>query len=240
MLNHQTPLPPAHEEVGTLDVHSIFLTIQGEGPFAGHPAVFIRLHGCNLQCPGCDTEYTETLERLTPEMITRRISDTGHTAGLIVITGGEPFRQNITATVWHLLNNDYYVQVESNGVFAPSTGLPIEDDRFTLVVSPKTAKIHPITAKAAHVYKYVISDSDVADDGLPVSALHHPLPEGKTVARPPEGWVGAVYINPMDEYSPRLNKNNYEAAVNAVLNGTGNWSGPMILGVQMHKIVGLP
>ena len=38
-----------------LDVHSIFHTIQGEGPYCGHPAVFIRLAGCNLQCPGCDT-----------------------------------------------------------------------------------------------------------------------------------------------------------------------------------------
>ena len=40
---------------GTLEVHSIFKTIQGEGPFCGTPAVFIRLAGCNLQCPWCDT-----------------------------------------------------------------------------------------------------------------------------------------------------------------------------------------
>lgn len=216
MLNTQTPLPPAQEDVGTLDVHSIFLTIQGEGPYAGHPAVFIRLHGCNLQCPGCDTEYTDSLLKLTPDMIARQVRDTGHSAGLIVITGGEPFRQNITATVWHLISQGYNVQVESNGVFAPSTGLPFDDERFTLVVSPKTAKIHPMTAKAAHVYKYVICESNVAEDGLPISALHHPLPEGRTVARPPVGWVGEVYINPMDEYSTRLNENNYKAAVSTL------------------------
>ena len=38
-----------------LDITEIFFTIQGEGPFSGHRAVFIRLAGCNLQCPACDT-----------------------------------------------------------------------------------------------------------------------------------------------------------------------------------------
>ena len=45
---------PSYE--GTLQVHSIFKTIQGEGPFCGTPCVFVRLAGCNLQCPACDTD----------------------------------------------------------------------------------------------------------------------------------------------------------------------------------------
>ena len=31
-------------------VHSMFHTLQGEGPFAGHPALFVRFAGCNLRC----------------------------------------------------------------------------------------------------------------------------------------------------------------------------------------------
>ena len=60
MKNQQLADKPVLNETGlSLQVNSIFYTIQGEGPFAGRPAIFIRLAGCNLQCPGCDTEYTK-------------------------------------------------------------------------------------------------------------------------------------------------------------------------------------
>lgn len=36
----------------TLKVTSLFYTIQGEGPYSGWPAVFIRLSHCNLKCFG--------------------------------------------------------------------------------------------------------------------------------------------------------------------------------------------
>ena len=34
---------------GLYRVHSMFLTEQGEGPFSGDAAVFVRLEGCNIQ-----------------------------------------------------------------------------------------------------------------------------------------------------------------------------------------------
>lgn len=40
-------------------VVDIFNTIQGEGPHAGLPAIFIRFGGCNLACSFCDTEFDE-------------------------------------------------------------------------------------------------------------------------------------------------------------------------------------
>ena len=45
------------------EVQEIFLTIQGEGPYAGTPAIFIRLGGCNLACNFCDTEF-ESFEKM--------------------------------------------------------------------------------------------------------------------------------------------------------------------------------
>ena len=49
-------------------VNEIFYSIQGEGRFTGTAAVFIRLSGCNLRCPFCDTHH-ETFEEMDEEEI---------------------------------------------------------------------------------------------------------------------------------------------------------------------------
>ncbi|MCX7881657.1 MAG: 7-carboxy-7-deazaguanine synthase QueE [Brevinematales bacterium] len=36
-------------------IEEIFVSLQGETPFAGIPFVFVRLSGCNLRCQYCDT-----------------------------------------------------------------------------------------------------------------------------------------------------------------------------------------
>ncbi|WP_046973456.1 7-carboxy-7-deazaguanine synthase QueE, partial [Dyella japonica] len=94
-------------------------TIQGEGPFCGQPAVFVRLAGCNLQCPGCDTNYTSNRKKMSHSDIWQEIV---HVTGeaktkLVVITGGEPFRQpEVVNFINYLIDmKGYRVQVETNG-----------------------------------------------------------------------------------------------------------------------------
>src|SRR5262245_47225069 len=59
-----SPLAPGHrlrpllgQRPGTLVVHEIYRSIQGESTFAGLPCVFVRLTACHLRCGYCDTPH---------------------------------------------------------------------------------------------------------------------------------------------------------------------------------------
>lgn len=224
-----------YQDQPMLEVHSIFYTIQGEGPFSGTPAVFIRLAGCNLQCPFCDTDYSSDRTAISPEEIARSVMRQPlKGGGLVVITGGEPFRQNIGPLLERLLLAGYYVQVETNGSLEPKFDLDLLGTQLDypsgvyIVVSPKTPKIHPLFAEIAHAYKYVLSADSVGPDDLPDVVLghgHHP------VARPPH--LTPVYLSPMDSGNPGANEANVKAAVKACL------SRGHILQLQIHKLIGV-
>lgn len=215
----------------TLSVHSIFYTIQGEGPFCGHPAVFIRLAGCNLQCPGCDTEYTQGRETITVQEIIARVersySHSKNLRPLIVITGGEPFRQNL-AVLCRMLTRWYRVQIETNGT------LGFKDiDAFKhvdIVCSPKAGKIHYDILAHANWYKYVLHHESVCpEDGLPILALDHSA--SPKVFRPPLG--STVYLQPMDCKNEETNKKNLQAVLTSCLRFG------YIMQLQQHKLIGV-
>lgn len=223
------------DPTGIVEVHHTFFTIQGEGPFTGERAVFIRLAGCNLQCPGCDTEYTSQRTRMTPAEVVAKIQNDHPelpTGGLVVISGGEPFRQNTGEMCYALRQAGYEVQIESNGVRAPDelTIELVQRNEVTLVISPKTKAIAKINGEIAHAFKYVLSADNIdPDDGLPIQALEHrAVPR---VARPPEGFGGIVYINPYDEKDEALNARHLAAAVQSCMQHGYR------LGVQLHKLI---
>ncbi len=41
--------------MSTLNINEMFETIQGEGAHTGIPSIFVRLQGCPVGCPWCDT-----------------------------------------------------------------------------------------------------------------------------------------------------------------------------------------
>ena len=128
-INTQPPEVVQRTDGVDIDLHSVFRTIQGEGPHAGRAAVFVRLAGCNLQCPLCDTEYTEGRTEHRSLVLAEQIDvafgkDSPLPTGLVVITGGEPFRQNIGRFVAQLVKLGFHVQVETNGRLAPQ-GAPL-------------------------------------------------------------------------------------------------------------------
>ena len=220
---------------GTLDVHSIFYTIQGEGPFCGQPAIFIRLAGCNLQCPGCDTDYTDGRHRMGHNAILQEVAEQckdeypSAPKPLIVVTGGEPFRQDIAAMCNALISEGHMVQIETNGTLPPSRNL---HENVAIVVSPKTGKINENIVARITALKYVVQSNAVLPrDGLPTRALLHPC--SPSVAKPPADYKGPIYIQPMDEGNLSKNKRNLAEAMDSCMkNG-------YTLQVQMHKVIGV-
>lgn len=221
-----------------LDVHSIFFTIQGEGPFCGTPAVFVRLAGCNLQCPFCDTEYTKGRRLMSRLQIIDAIADTKlRPGGLVVITGGEPFRQDLGDLLNGLINCGFYVQVETNGTLPPSKfgrGYSIITDKRSgvyIVCSPKSGKVNPQIWDEACCAKYVMSSEDTHADGLPIYALGHPA--NPYLARPPVGWDRPIYLQPMDAQDVEANLANIQAVRDSCMEHG------FILQLQIHKLIGV-
>lgn len=234
---NKQPIEKQHLTTGeSLSVHGAFHTIQGEGPFCGTPAVFIRLAGCNLQCPSCDTDYTSNRFTRTPIEILEAVQ-LYMKEGLVVITGGEPFRQSIGPLINLLTECGYYVQVETNGTLAPSEDvawntLSTVRKGAYIVCSPKTGKVQSDIAKYACCYKYVIEADSVHEvDGLPLRALRHTA--HPHVARPPAWWYRPVYLQPMDSKDESANRNNLKAAINSCM------AHGYILQLQVHKLIGM-
>jgi 7-carboxy-7-deazaguanine synthase len=214
----------------SLWVQEVFYTLQGEGPFSGHPAVFVRLAGCNLSCFWCDTEFESSTWRPSlDELLAKIKQERPDFCDLIVITGGEPFRQNIAPLVQNLLSQNLRVQIETNGTLWVE--LP-RSNRLHIVCSPKTTTLNKKLVKRIGSYKYIIAAGQVDEaDGLPAFSTQQEN-ISQQIARPVAG--SDVYVLPMDSYDPEKNERNTQACVAAALKFGYR------LTLQTHKVVGVP
>lgn len=142
-----------------LQLSEIFYSIQGEGTYAGTPAVFVRLAGCNLACDFCDTDYSLKFLATVDEVV-RRVRSEGGSCPMVVLTGGEPLAQaDAPALIDALRRDGRRVHVESNGTVA--TDLPPE---VWLCVSPKE-RLDPRMAQRADEVKLVV-DGEIPSQWL--------------------------------------------------------------------------
>ncbi len=211
--------PPSHGDGMALEVQEVFPTIQGEGPFVGHPAVFIRLGGCNLACHFCDTEF-ESFSPWTLAEIMSAVRKHSDGCRLVVITGGEPLRQPIELLCEKLLEAGYEVQIETNGTLWRKL-----DPRVKVVCSPKNVGLgyhdvrEDVLAQTVAL-KFIISEGD--------ALYHKPAEVGQSKFDIP------VYLQPMDEADDAKNAQNL-AHAKTLCEQYG-----YVLGVQMHKLLGMP
>lgn len=253
---------PEASDGQVLHIVNLFPTLQGEGPFAGYPSVFIRLGGCNLACRFCDTEFEQFTAVGVDEIINQTVSlatgspsplrggmgrgassgtpmmnpaarppiqpspargegflATPRVRNLVVITGGEPFRQNIVPLCEALLSHGFQVQIETNGTLWRDVPAQVN-----IVCSPKTSngQYHPVRAdllKRTSALKFIISahQTDYADVGE----------VGQAEFNTP------IYVQPMDEYDPIKNAANLARA--GQLAQTHGYR----LSLQLHKILGI-
>jgi len=218
-------------------VQEVFPTIQGEGPFAGLPAIFVRLAGCNLRCWWCDTDFESSTWRPDIPDLVQSIVDAGEhiKTDLVVLTGGEPFRQDISELVHELLGLKYRVQIETNGIaWIPDFERYLVTDRCTIVVSPKTGRVHDKIEMYARAWKYIVSANDCdKEDGLPAMSTQR-ADKRLHLARPPEDGPAEIYVQALDEYDEKKNKANNDHAVSLVKKYGYR------LSYQIHKHLGLP
>ncbi|TND60859.1 7-carboxy-7-deazaguanine synthase QueE [Aeromonas dhakensis] len=134
-------------------INEIFQTIQGEGVFTGLPAIFVRLQGCPVGCPWCDTRHTWVVDparevgvqavldcsnesdgwsKMSTEQILASFQQLGYQARHVVITGGEPCLYDLQDLSTALIAAGYQVQIETSGTSEIQT-----HERTWVTVSPK-------------------------------------------------------------------------------------------------------
>jgi 7-carboxy-7-deazaguanine synthase len=181
----------------------IFHSIQGEGIYAGRPAVFLRLALCNLACVWCDTRYTWDWGHhdREKEMVVLSPADAEQAIGRfgcrsLVVTGGEPMLQQteLVGLLERLKSVGFWIEVETNGTILPDERLPGVIDHWS--VSPKLESSgNPPSLRekpeayrvfsrlpSAH-FKYVV---DTPDDVAEVGRLsaRYEIPRGRIALMP--------------------------------------------------------
>lgn len=233
MFGNNKIMAPTIHDGNFLEVQEIFATLQGEGIFAGQPAVFIRLGGCNLSCKFCDTEF-DNFEKISSENILQRVIylSLNHVKkrvrNLVVITGGEPLRQPIEKLCNKLIADNFSVQIETNGTLFRN--LP---EAVKIICSPKaTAKNNSLSNSDLKYYS-IRPDLLIRINSFKfIISANHPIyssvPEiGQSKYNTP------VFVQPMDEYNEKTNQDNLKLALKLCEeNG-------YFLSLQIHKIVGL-
>jgi 7-carboxy-7-deazaguanine synthase len=219
-----------------IPVNEMFETIQGEATHTGRPSVFIRLQGCPVGCPWCDTKYTWELDQgwvidpgvmltknrlaadkswapMSEDLILELLDK--YRARHVVLTGGEPAMENLIDLTSLVIASGRSIQIETSGTF------PVQCDIGTWVtVSPKLAMPgnlavrNDVLARADEIKFPVGKESDIR-------ALHDLIGRGCIHPNTP------IWLQPLS-----LNRRATDLCRdNAIAN---NWR----VSVQVHALAG--
>ena len=224
-------------------VNEIFYTLQGEGAHAGIPAVFVRLSGCNLRCPWCDTEFKEYRE-MSAAAIVAEVQDLydipNERRKMVVLTGGEPSLQVDTALINALHEAGFYICIETNGT------RPLPEGIDWITCSPKMVyqsegrsisetvyQRSGLSAKRSSLALKRVNEVKVVYTGEYDPEIWRSQLEAEHWMLQPLRYTGEWLLQNCDAFEDDRN-DNLDDTVRYILSHPF-WR----LSVQLHKIVGL-
>jgi 7-carboxy-7-deazaguanine synthase len=218
-------------------INEVFQSIQGEGAFTGVPSIFIRVQGCPVGCPWCDTQHTwdippekestqqqvllktsesENWFAATAQQLFELVQEQGYTAKNIILTGGEPCIYDLRQLSSVFIENGYGVAIETSGTFALKT----HSDTW-VTVSPK------INMKAGYEVRTELLER--------ANEIKHPIAMEKHIDELDQLIEGVslrsdclIYLQPISQQ-----KRATELAVDTCIKR--NWR----LSLQTHKYIGI-
>lgn len=213
-------------------VNEIFYTLQGEGAHSGIPAVFVRLSGCNLRCPWCDTEFADYREMSADEVVAEVCSlyDLQNPRRkMVVLTGGEPSLQVDKLLIDALHKAGFYICIETNGTH------PLPEGIDWITCSPKETSLqHSAVSGQAPLALKRVNEVKVVFTGTYDPEVWRSQLEAEHWMLQPLRFTGEWLIDhAVDEWEDDRN-DNLDDTVRYIL-AHPFWR----LSVQLHKIVGL-
>jgi organic radical activating enzyme len=129
----------------SLPIVETFHSVQGEGYWTGCNAFFIRLAGCDVGCPWCDTKISWSTKHHPQRPLSDLVAeaDTAHPQ-FVVITGGEPLMHNLQPLTQMLHQAGLQVHLETSGAH------PLGGEWDWITLSPK-----PFQPPLAAIYPQV-------------------------------------------------------------------------------------
>tara|TARA_B100000902_G_scaffold380346_1_gene415634 strand:- start:152 stop:754 length:603 start_codon:yes stop_codon:yes gene_type:complete len=104
-----------------IPIKETFLSIQGEGYYAGQSSYFIRTQGCDIGCHWCDEpaswEFNSGINMTSLEILSDLKKSNVNT---VIFTGGEPLIHDLTAISSLIHENGYSLHLETSGSYSLS------------------------------------------------------------------------------------------------------------------------
>ncbi len=151
--NALTPTPSLTTPT-SLPVVETFHSVQGEGAWAGTNAFFIRLAGCDVGCPWCDTKHSWNARRHPQRNIAELVAVAiAANPAIVVVTGGEPLIHDLTFLTTGLRAAGLQVHLETSGAhlfsgnfdwvtFSPKQASPPHDSIYPQVSELKVVVVN--------------------------------------------------------------------------------------------------